>query len=93
MQISLIINFAKVFDYNVPGGKQFRVMQIIMGYKHLMDKSEQTPEKMRQVYIISWALELVRKTSAKMTLFRFTHGHENLLILFHSFIFLYRRRQ
>lgn len=66
MQISLIINFAKVFDYNVPGGKQFRVMQIIMGYKHLMDKSEQTPEKMRQVYIISWALELVRKTSAKI---------------------------
>lgn len=50
----------QTLDYNVPGGKQFRVMQLIMGYKHITDKSQQTPEKMQQLYMICWALELVR---------------------------------
>lgn len=49
----------KALDYNVLGGKQFRVMQIILGYKDLVDKSQQTPEKMYQIYMACWALELV----------------------------------
>lgn len=44
----------------MPNGKQFRPMQVIMGYKDLMDESEQTAEKMYRIYMICWALELVR---------------------------------
>lgn len=35
-------------------------MQVIMGYKDLMDESEQTAEKMYRIYMICWALELVK---------------------------------
>ncbi|XP_055311332.1 farnesyl pyrophosphate synthase-like [Sitodiplosis mosellana] len=51
--------FDRALQYNVPNGKQFRPMQVILGYKDLMDKSEQTPEKMYKLYMICWALELV----------------------------------
>lgn len=40
-------------------------MQIIMGYKDLVDKKQQTPEKMYQLYMICWALELVRASTSK----------------------------
>ncbi|XP_031630491.1 farnesyl pyrophosphate synthase-like [Contarinia nasturtii] len=49
----------KCLQYNVPNGKQFRPMQIILGYKDIADKDQQTPEKMRQLYMICWALEIV----------------------------------
>lgn len=61
--MGLILSFEhtlKALQYNVTGGKQFRPMQIIMGYKDLVDKSEQTPEKMRKLYMLCWALELVK---------------------------------
>ncbi|RZF44795.1 hypothetical protein LSTR_LSTR000747 [Laodelphax striatellus] len=50
--------YAKVLQYNVPGGKKNRGLALVLGYKHLAKSSDLTPENIRLAHILGWCVEL-----------------------------------
>jgi len=52
--------FAKVLQYNVPGGKMNRGLAVPLTYKMLVPPERHTPEVMQKAYIVGWCVELLQ---------------------------------
>lgn len=52
--------FAKVLQYNVPGGKKNRGLALIYAYRMLAGKDELTPENIRLSQILGWCVEMLQ---------------------------------
>jgi len=52
--------FAKVLQYNVPGGKKNRGLAVVYAYRMLAAKEELTPENIRLSQIMGWCVEMLQ---------------------------------
>lgn len=52
--------YAKVLQYNVPGGKKNRGLALIASYRLFMAESELNPEKLRLAQIMGWCIEMLQ---------------------------------
>ncbi|KAK7792012.1 hypothetical protein R5R35_003476 [Gryllus longicercus] len=52
--------FAKVLQYNVPGGKKNRGLATVFAYRMLSPADQLTPENLRLAHIIGWCVEMLQ---------------------------------
>lgn len=52
--------YAKVLQYNVPGGKKNRGLALVYAYRMLAPKDELTPENIRLSQIMGWCVEMMQ---------------------------------
>ncbi|XP_049848396.1 farnesyl pyrophosphate synthase-like [Schistocerca gregaria] len=52
--------FAKVLQYNVPGGKKNRGLALVYSYRMLTPESQRTEENIRLAQIMGWCVEMLQ---------------------------------
>ncbi|XP_067015784.2 farnesyl pyrophosphate synthase [Anabrus simplex] len=52
--------FAKVLQYNVPGGKKNRGLAVVFAYRMLTPPQQLTPENIRLAQILGWCVEILQ---------------------------------
>ncbi|XP_054277553.1 farnesyl pyrophosphate synthase-like [Macrosteles quadrilineatus] len=52
--------YAKVLQYNVPGGKKNRGLALVLAHRMLVSSDALTPEKIRDTHIMGWCIEMLQ---------------------------------